>query len=114
MKLVIIESPFAPDRSKPFFQQRMQERRHMEYLAECMMDCWRRGEAPWSSLLYTEVLDDRDALQRRLGIETGLAWGSKADLTAVYTDLGISPGMREGIKRAELDGRPVEYREIGT
>jgi hypothetical protein len=44
---------------------------------------------------------------RHLGIEAGLAWGRVADLTAVYTDLGISPGMKEGIVRAQKEGRAI-------
>jgi hypothetical protein len=47
-----------------------------------------------------------------MGIEAGLAWGRAADLTVVYQDRGISPGMQEGILRAHREGRPIEFRRI--
>ncbi len=101
--LVIIESPYAGNIEK-----------NTAYARRCMLDSLRRGEAPFAShLLYTQVLNDLDHTERRQGIESGFAWGSKADLVAVYTDLGISDGMHEGIKRAEKLGIPVTKREIG-
>lgn len=100
--LVVIESPFAGD-----WEQ------NLAYARRAMADSLARGEAPFAShLLYTQpgVLDDNNPDERRQGIEAGLAWGECADLTAVYCDLGMSPGMREGINRAEVHGRRVEYR----
>lgn len=104
MRLVILESPYAGDVA-----------RNVAYARECMRDCLSRGEAPLAShLLYAQpgVLDDDVPEERERGIEAGLAWGRLADATVVYTDLGISPGMREGIARAGVDGRPVEVRQI--
>lgn len=103
-RLVILESPYAGD-----------VERNVAYARACMRDSLLRGEAPFAShLLYTQegVLDDTIPAERRCGINAGLAWGVKAAATVVYTDLGITPGMREGIKRAEQEGRPVEYREL--
>lgn len=101
-RLVIIESPF-----------RGHGERGAAYARAAMLDCLGRGEAPLAShLLYTQVLDDADQVMRRLGIESGLAWGAKADATVVYMDLGISAGMAEGIARAEAEGRPVEHRSL--
>jgi hypothetical protein len=72
------------------------------------------GEAPFAShLLYTRVLDDRDAQQRRQGIEAGLLWGEAAEATVVYQDYGISEGMEQGIERARAANRPIQYRRIG-
>jgi len=34
------------------------------------------------------------------------------DATIVYTDLGITGGMIEGIERADKAGRPVEHRSL--
>lgn len=82
-----------------------------------MRDCFLRGESPYAShLLFTQehVLSDNIPEERRLGIDAGLAWGEKADLTAVYTDLGVSEGMKYGIARAEHCGRPVENRKLPT
>ena len=104
LKLVIIESPYAGDIE-----------RNLKYARACMADSLRRGEMPFAShLLYTQegILDDSDAPQRKLGIDAGLAWGRFADMTVVYTDLGISEGMWEGIGRASDEGRPIEYRSI--
>ena len=38
--------------------------------------------------------------------------GKFANITAVYTDLGISNGMKLGIKRAKENGRKIEYRTL--
>lgn len=104
MNLVIVESPFAGDTEK-----------HIRYARAAMADCLRRGEAPYAShLLYTQegVLDDRVHEDRMLGIEAGLAWGRMSAGTVVYTDCGISNGMKMGIARALAEGRHVKYRQI--
>lgn len=103
-RLVILESPFAGNVEA-----------NLVYGRQCMADCLRRGEAPFAShLLYTQagVLDDNIPAERKLGIEAGLAWGRYADATVVYTDLGISPGMKQGIARANAERRHVEYRTL--
>jgi hypothetical protein len=104
MKVVIVESPFEGDTA-----------RNEAYARRCVKDCIDRGEAPFAShLLYTQpgVLRDDLPEERRLGIAAGLAVAERADLTVVYTDLGISQGMEYGIDHAEQCGRPVEYRTI--
>lgn len=104
MRLVIVESPYAGD-----------VERNLEYARKCLADCLKRGEAPFAShLLYTQpdVLDDNVPEQRKLGIAAGFAWGEIADATVVYTDLGVSKGMEEGIEVANLASRPVEYRKL--
>ena len=103
MKLVLIESPFAGDVET-----------NLRYLKACMLDSLSRGEAPFAShMLYTQVLDDDVADQRALGISAGLAWGRKADFTALYVDRGISGGMRLGIKAAVACGRLIVERRLG-
>jgi hypothetical protein len=104
IRLVIIESPFAGD-----------VERNTAYARAAMLDCLRRGEAPYAShLLYTQpgVLDDANPEERTLGIEAGLAWGARADATVVYRDLGVSRGMALGVARATAAGRPVEWRTL--
>lgn len=101
---VIIESPYAGD-----------VERNEHYARLCMKDSFNKGEAPFAShLLYTQpnVLDDTIADERSLGIDAGLLWGTCADKTVVYTDLGISNGMKYGIENADKAGRPIEYRTI--
>ena len=102
--LVLIESPYAGDVA-----------RNERYARACLADSLARGEAPFAShILYTQpgVLDDTDPAERHQGIQAGLAWGANATLTAVYDDLGITEGMRQGIARAEAEGRPVEVRQL--
>lgn len=102
---VLVESPYAGDVET-----------NLRYLRACMADCFKRGEAPFASHgLYTQpgVLDDTIPDEREIGIEAGLIWGNAADLTACYTDLGFSSGMKYGIARAEQIGRPIEYRQLG-
>ena len=104
MRRVILESPYAGDVSA-----------NETYARRCVADSLRRGEAPLAShLLYTQpgILDDTVPEERTLGIDAGLVWGPHAEATVVYTDRGISPGMRYGIERARDDGRQVEYRSI--
>lgn len=105
MRKVILESPFAGDVET-----------NIEYARRCVRDSLLRGEAPIAShLLYTQpgILDDNIPEERQHGIDAGLAWRSVADATVVYTDLGISTGMKYGIAAATDAGRPVEYRSIG-
>ena len=102
--LVIIESPFAGDVEK-----------NLKYARLCMKDCLIKGEYPFAShLLYTQegILDDTIPEERKLGINAGLTWGRFASKTVVYTDLGITEGMNQGIERAEEEGREVEMREL--
>lgn len=104
MKLVVIESPLAGDVV-----------RNVAYAKAAMRDCLARSESPYAShLLFAQdgILDDTVPSERERGISAGLAWGAKADLTAVYVDLNVSAGMKRGIERAEAEGRPVEYRRI--
>ncbi|KKM74918.1 hypothetical protein LCGC14_1395490 [marine sediment metagenome] len=103
-KLVILESPYAGDVKK-----------NLEYARRCMRDCFMRSEFPFAShLLYTQegILDDNVPQERSLGIEAGLKWAENAELTVVYTDLGITKGMKQGIQRAVDNERSVEYREL--
>jgi len=91
MRRVIIESPLSGD-----------FKRNIRYARLCMLDCLRRGEAPFAShLLYTQVWDDCDDELRAKGIKAGHEWYKGADLCAIYTDLGESDGMRKGVLAAQ-------------
>lgn len=106
MRLVIVESPYAGDVDL-----------NVAYARACLADCIARGEAPFAShLLYTQdgVLRDEIPGERERGIRAGLAWGRVADATVVYTDLGLSRGMKTGIADAVLAGRPIEERSLGA
>lgn len=104
MRLVVIESPYAGE-----------VERNLRYLRAAMRDCLLRGEAPFAShALYTQqgVLDDFNRVERAHGIAAGFMWGQQAHATVVYSDLGVTDGMRAGIANAESFGRPVEYRSL--
>ncbi len=103
---VIVESPYAGD-----------VERNVRYARRAMKHALSLGEAPIAShLLYTQpgVLDDTVPEEREQGIAAGLAWGDVADATVVYVDLGFSNGMKQGVARAEKEGRKIEYRTIGA
>jgi len=100
--LVIIETPYSGDVEA-----------NTAYARACLLDSLRRGEAPIAShLLHTQVLDDMQPDERSLGIEAGLAWYRVATKCVVYTDRGISGGMRKGLVRAMQHDVTVEYRSI--
>jgi hypothetical protein len=102
--LVVIESPYAGDVD-----------RNLRYLRACMADSLARGEAPFASHgLYTQpgVLDDDVPNERDKGIRAGFAWAEVAELRAVYTDLGISEGMKLGIEHADKLQQPVQMRNV--
>ena len=110
--LVVIESPFAPTSVFPPLRW-WQQYRNIRYARLCMLDSLGRGESPFAShLLYPQVLNDDLPVERAIGITAGLLWGRHARLTVVYTDLGITAGMREGADTALLSGRKVEYRKL--
>lgn len=100
--LIIIETPYSGDVDTS-----------TTYARACLSDSLRRGEAPIAShLLHTQVLDDMRPDERSLGIEAGLAWYRVATKCVVYSDRGISSGMKLGIDRAGRHGVAVEYRSI--
>tara|TARA_R110000765_G_scaffold291984_1_gene387587 strand:- start:1056 stop:1415 length:360 start_codon:yes stop_codon:yes gene_type:complete len=102
MKRVVIESPYNGDFIK-----------NVRYARGCLWDSLSRQESPFAShLLYTQVLNDKIPEQREMGMSRALAWYDTADLCAVYTDLGISSGMEQGILYAESIGLTVEKRSI--
>jgi hypothetical protein len=103
--LVVVESHYAGDVEA-----------NLDYLRACLRDCLLRGEAPFAShALYTQpgVLRDEVPAERELGMDAGFCWRHAASKTVVYTDRGMSGGMRAGIAHAEALGQPVEYRILG-
>ncbi len=104
MKRVIVETPYAGDIET-----------NLRYLRACMRDCLLRGEAPFAShALYTQpgCLRDEDPAEREHGIQAGFAWRQAAELTVVYSDLGISRGMQYGIDHARETRSPIEFRSL--
>jgi len=102
MKRAIIESPYSGDIV-----------RNKAYARLCCLDSIGRGEAPFAGhLLYTQFLDDATPAERKKGLDCDFAWMAPADVVAVYTDHGITPGMQAGIDMAKSLGIPVEQRQI--
>lgn len=105
-RLVIVESPYRASPERTLEQNRA-------YLMQAMADCYRKGEAPFASHhLSTEVLQDDDVYERQLGIRCGLAWGQHASLVAIYSQLGLTPGMRQAIEFYKSIGKEIEWRGI--
>ncbi len=103
--LVDLESPYAGDVET-----------NLIYARRAMADSLKLGEFPIAShLLYTQegILDDTVPSERKLGIDAGKAWASRAVASVVYCDYGISDGMKYGIDDAFKSGRDVRYRFIG-
>jgi hypothetical protein len=102
MRCVIIESPYSGN-----------VKANTAFARACVYDALMRGESPIAShLLYTQMLDDTLPAERELGIRAGLAWLDAADATVVYTNLGVTEGMKYGIHAAKTRGVPVEYRVL--
>ena len=104
MRRVVLESPFSGD-----------IRANLAYARACLRDCLLRGESPVAShcLLTQEgVLNDADPIERAVGINAGHAWMHVCDAVVVYTDLGISEGMKAGINSALFHGIAVEKRSL--
>ncbi len=115
MRLVVIESPYGRNPDGSIASARTIER-NVTYLRACMADCLRRGEAPIAShALYVQpgVLDEGKPEERRKGMMAGWAWHAAADAVIRYIDLGVTPGMLDGIAHAHSVGTFIETRELG-
>lgn len=108
VKFVDIETPYASDTEE-------QLRMNLLYARACVRDSLLRGETPFAShLFYTQpgITDDNILSERDMGINAGkVLIESLPDIvTVVYTNLGISKGMKIGINRAKENKRNIEYR----
>lgn len=105
---VLIESPLsAPSKTGLGLNQL--------YGRAALRDSLLRGEAPMAShLLYAQtfVLDDTDPVEHEIGMLAGFSWLPLVERVVVYIDRGITKGMKEGIRRAEILGVTVEERSL--
>jgi hypothetical protein len=104
VRRVILESPYSGDIES-----------NLDFARRCLWDSLARGEAPFAShLLYTQpnVLVDELEEEREWGIRASFAWLSVAQALVVYTDRGITKGMRHGIKTARALGIMIEFRKL--
>ena len=118
---VIIESPYrallpADDKAPEYVQTLRRQailEENLQYARCCLSHSLAQGESPFAShLIYTQVLDDTVAAQREIGLSLASAWYEVADLCAIYTDRGISDGMKRGIEFANKIGLQTEERSI--
>lgn len=108
MKLVMIETPLMPKGERTMEM-------NLQYARVCMLDSIQKGEAPFAMhLLYTQVLDDRIADQRKQGMSCGLAWLLRADAVILYCDHGVSSGMKAAYKKALANNIEIELRFINV
>lgn len=103
---VCVESPFGSPDDEII-------KRNVFYAQNCMMDSLQRGEAPFlGHLLYTQILRDREPLERQFGLESHLSWLLASDGVAFYIDHGMSPGMVEALATATQHGIPTLERRL--
>lgn len=103
-RMVVIESPFMGGAAIAQLYARLAMREQLLL-----------GATPFAShLLYPQALDDADPQQRRQGIRCGWAPYAVGARAEVYTDLGISIGMAEGIEEARRLGCTITYRAFGA
>ena len=101
--LVVIESPLAGDLEL-----------NIAYAQACCYDSILHSEAPFAShLFYTQLLDDLDPSERKLGMHLGWEVTLRANFVAVYVNFGISSGMQAGNHFAKAHHVPVIYRSLG-
>ena len=123
MRRIILESPFAGASRLPAWMpgifhriaRKHAEHANVRYARACLRDALARGDAPLAShLLYTQpgVFNDDNPAERQWGIDAGLTWCPTASASVVYTDRGITEGMRSGIAAAQRAGIPIEYRSL--
>jgi hypothetical protein len=123
-RLTIIESPFAASN--------WEHEQHLYYLRLCLRDSWERGELPFAShAFFPFFLKESDPEERKLGIEAGYEFWDFTyhennepehyelgvevyPLIAFYTDLGMSPGMKQALDRATKLGREIDLRTLKT
>ncbi|MDP3026289.1 MAG: hypothetical protein Q8N63_01170 [Nanoarchaeota archaeon] len=111
LKFVDIETPYMNSTHEGIV-------RNIKYARACVRDSLLRGEIPFAShLFYTQagILDDNLPNERERGIMAGKSIIEKLNATTVvYTDLGISKGMKLGIEMAKKSRRDIEYRSLGN
>lgn len=111
---VLLESPYGSKEKDPQKYKKIIAR-NVFYAQLCMRDCLMLGEAPFAAhLLYTQenILRDYIPEERKLGIEAGFIWGIFAKYSVFYIDLGMTPGMIEGQKRADQENRSYVIRSL--
>lgn len=83
------------------------------YLNLCIRHSVLRGEAPIAThKLYVGPFDDTKPVEREVGMSIISSFIKLSTLTAVYYDVGISPGMQWGMVQARKAGKLIEPRSL--
>jgi hypothetical protein len=112
LRFVDIESPYRGETSEKV-------KRNILYAKACVHDSLSRGEFPFASHLFINqpgILDYDVEKEREMTTWFGktLIENIPNVVTVVYQNLGISDGMREGINEANMQGRQIQYRVLGS
>ena len=90
-----------------------EERWSHEYFANVLNDCIKRDEAPLNlDKLFDGILDRANVIHKSILDKMQESWSTIAQKTVVYTDLGITEYMLEGITDATAKGKEVEFRKL--
>jgi hypothetical protein len=107
-KNVILITPFMAE--DPSIAEKMKR-----YAARATRDSINKHEAPLAShLFFYSVLNEKDPIERDIGLQSQLSWLRVADIIAVYVDFSITPGMKVAINNAKLLQKKIEFRTIGA
>jgi hypothetical protein len=106
MPLVAIESPLKANQG----YSREQFRRYWQL---CIEDAIKyREEEVYCSHWLADVLDDENPLERAIGLKIGLRFSAFCDYAAIYTDFGVSEGMKDAMIFYDKIGKRVERRSL--
>lgn len=98
---VFIVSPYKNENPVEF-------QKNVDYAKQILRDSLSRGEAPFlPHMLYTEK-----EFGRSWSINAGHTWLESADKFVIYSDRGISNGMKKGLSLAKQKNIPIEYRML--
>lgn len=122
--IVIVESPFAPDKEQEaarkcvgetdesaYYWRQDQMAANGKYLKRACLDCLSRHEVPYASHgFFPHFLDETNPEQRELGLTAGYAMWTCTNKVVFYVDRGFSPGMQRAFERATAMGYVTEQR----
>lgn len=109
---IVIESPFKAT-------EEHSNEVHRAYLERCLRDAVLRGETPYAShKMLTDAFNDCDPVERRIGINAGLAMARQLVLAGTaqaifYIDYGWGEGMHGARDLYQKLGISYENRSIG-
>ena len=105
---VILVTPFMAE--DPALAEKMKR-----YAKRATRDSLNKNEAPLAShLFYYTVLNEKDPIERDIGLQSQLSWLRAADLIAFYVDFSVTPAMKVMLENAKRLQKRIEFRTIGA